>query len=82
MAKNLTKKLKRQTTDDSIANHRAQQISQEQTQGLGIDPDNINTEIISLLAEEILQKTEFFSLFKGNVRDHRQMEKQSVLKNI
>ena len=32
---------------------------------MDIDEDNINTEIVGLLAEEILRKTEFFDLFKG-----------------
>ena len=71
MAKNLTKKLKRQATDDSHANRRAAEIHHEETHGLDIDEENINTEIVGLLAEEILRKTEFFALYKGNVRGQK-----------
>ena len=68
MAKNLTKKLRRQGTDDSHVRQRAKEIQWEQTANIEIDEDDINTEIVGLLAEEILQKTEFFDLLKGNVR--------------
>ena len=68
MAKDLTKKLRRQGTDDSHARKRANEIREQETADLGIDKDNINTEIVGLLAEEILKKTEFFDLYKGNVR--------------
>ena len=65
MAKNLTKKLRRQNTDDSVANKRAFEIQRDQTANLNIDEENINTEIISLLAEEIMSKTDFFDILKG-----------------
>ena len=68
MAKELTKKLRRQGTDDSHVRRRAKEIQHEQTANLEIDQANINTEIVGLLAEEILKKTEFFDLYKGNVR--------------
>ena len=35
---------------------------------LNVDEDNINTEIVSFLVEEILKKAEFFDLYKENVR--------------
>ena len=43
---------------------RAEEIFQEKTYNLGIDEFDINTEIIKLMAGEILQKTEFFDMIK------------------
>ena len=60
MAKNLTKKLKRQGTDDSYVRQQAHDIAEEQTIALDINENDINTEIVGMLAEEILMKTEFF----------------------
>ena len=54
MAKNLTKKLNRQITDDSIARKRQLDIQRENLVNLNIDEDNINYEIVGLLAEEVL----------------------------
>ena len=82
MAKNLTKKLRRQGTDDSHVRKRAREIQDENTQHLEIDEDNINTEIIGLLAEEILKKTEFFDLYKGNVRGQKGLIQQSQLSRL
>lgn len=47
---------------------KAAEIQQEQLADTNIDENNINTEIISLLAEEILCKNEFFDLIKSNAR--------------
>ena len=33
-----------------------------------VDEEDINTEIVAMLAEEILRKTEFFNMYKSNVR--------------
>lgn len=68
MSKNLIKKLSRQKTDDSMARGQARELEEQQTAGLDIDEDNVNTEIVTLLADEILQKTEFFKMYKSNVR--------------
>ena len=64
MARNLTKRLRRQETDDSHGKARAEEIFQDKTFNLGIDEFDINTEIIKLMAGEILQKTEFFDMIK------------------
>ena len=68
MSKNLIKKLTRQKTDDSMARERALQIEEQQMHDVEIDEEDINTEIIAMLAEEILRKTEFFNMYKSNVR--------------
>ena len=82
MAKKLTKKLQRQGTDDSNTRKRALEIYKEQTENLNIDDDNINTEIIGLLAEEILRKNEFYDLFKGNVRGQKGLIQESQLLHL
>ena len=51
-----------------MARERAREIEEQETAGLDIDEDNVNTEIVTLLAEEILRKTEFFKMYKSNVR--------------
>ena len=82
MAKNLTKKLKRQGTDDSYVRQQAHDIVEEQTIALDINENDINTEIVGMLAEEILMKTEFFDLFKGNVRGQVGLVQQSQLSRL
>lgn len=82
MAKNLTKKLKRQGTDDSYVRQQAHDIAEEQTIALDINENDINTEIVGMLAEEILMKTEFFDLFKGNVRGQVGLVQQSQLSRL
>ena len=37
-------------------------------QNLEIDDQNINTEIISMLADDIMKKTDFFAMFKDKDR--------------
>ena len=82
MAQNLTKKLRRQGTDDSHAAKKQRQISQEHLDQLELDESNINVEIIGMLAEEILRKTEFFKLFKENVRGQKGTLQKSQLMRL
>ena len=83
MARNLTKRLKRQDTSDSHGKQRAEEIFQEKTYNLGIDEFDINTEIIKLMAGEILQKTEFFDMIKkSNLKQQNQANDEQNFGNI
>ena len=68
MSKNLINKLSRQKTDDSMTRERAIEIEQEEVAEINIDQEDVNTEIIAMLADEILRKDEFYKLLKTNVR--------------
>ena len=77
MSKNLIRKLSRQKTDDSMTRERARQIEDEEMASVEIDNGSVNTEIVTMLADEILRKTEFFKMFKSNIRGQDDLIQQS-----
>ena len=73
MAKNLTKQIKRSETSDSHGKRRAYEIAHEETDNLNIDGEDINTEIVELMAGEILRKVEFFDMLKETARGSKEL---------
>ena len=73
MATKLTSKLKKTMSESTWRGKRLKAIKEEAEKHHEIDEHNINSQLITMIADTILKKQDYYDMLKGNVADKTHM---------